>query len=45
MLLFLGLVVLAVIAADAGSVWDIAFFDPKKFTAVFFVLRTSPNAR
>ena len=45
MLLFLCLVVHVVIAVDVGSVWDIAFFDPKKFTSVFFVLRTSPNAR
>ena len=44
-LLFLGLVVLVVVAVDAGFVWDIAFFDPLKNTSVFFVFRTSPNAR
>ena len=41
---FLGLAVLVVITVDAGSVWDIAFFDPKRGLLRFFlVFGTSPT--
>ena len=43
-LFFLSLVVLAVTTVDAGSVWDIAFFDPKEvYLGVFLLFGTSPT--
>ena len=43
-LFFLNLVVLVVTTVDAGSVWDIAFFDPKEvYLGVFLVFGTSPT--
>ena len=43
-LFFLSLVALVVTTVDAGSVWDIAFFDPKEvYLGVFLVFGTSPT--
>ena len=40
----MSLVVLAVTTVDAGSVWDIAFFDPKEvYLGVFLLFGTSPT--